>query len=544
MTNAADVTVTIDENGYSSYVSGFSLTTSGGRYAQPNPKGHITRTINISDIASVDQMSGTLESMIGRDRIDIAVEDGNLQIKTLDTSSVEVDGAFADVFGLDKGVKIECDDDETLLVSTLNVTAGTSLGPSGLNLPLGSFTGSIEVGGIPYTFYYGTAASNLNKRYNMGSVFRITEINAGSFTLEDYNGIRTTFSGTIPDLGAPNAHQVTVGDTVINNVDIASRRIYADGSVGGTGTFVLTTASNGSYISRAVSAQLPQNGTIYLDRYADVGEMAATINQIGSDKVYASVVNGHLRIKTLDGTPPVVTGDFASTFDFINGKKIDTPESLRQKIAGIDGVTAEFDENGKLIIKSENGDDLVISGDLADKLGVSGAATNGSNERASYARQFNDVLTQIDELVQDTTYKGVNLLSGDNLTVNFNESRTSSLELKGVNFDSVGLGFSQAADEWIRTDNVDKSLEQITKASRILRRQASEFGQNLSVVQNRKNFTENMINLLQAGADKLTMADVNEQGANMLALQTRQKLGINSLSLTSEASQNVLKLFS
>ncbi|MGE3525676.1 MAG: flagellin, partial [Gemmatimonadales bacterium] len=45
------------------------------------------------------------------------------------------------------------------------------------------------------------------------------------------------------------------------------------------------------------------------------------------------------------------------------------------------------------------------------------------------------------------------------------------------------------------------------------------------------------------GADKLTAADQNEEGANMLALQTRQQLGIVALSLTSQSQQSILRLF-
>ena len=77
----------------------------------------------------------------------------------------------------------------------------------------------------------------------------------------------------------------------------------------------------------------------------------------------------------------------------------------------------------------------------------------------------------------------------------------------------------------------------------MLRAQASEFGQNLSTVQIREDFTENMINNLTTGADKLTLADANEEAANLLALQTRQSLATNSLSLASQSAQSVLKLF-
>ena len=76
-----------------------------------------------------------------------------------------------------------------------------------------------------------------------------------------------------------------------------------------------------------------------------------------------------------------------------------------------------------------------------------------------------------------------------------------------------------------------------------LRTWSSEFGNNYSIVQSREEFTENLINVLTEGADKLTLADMNEESANMLSLQTRQQLAVNALSLASQASQSVLKLF-
>ena len=47
---------------------------------------------------------------------------------------------------------------------------------------------------------------------------------------------------------------------------------------------------------------------------------------------------------------------------------------------------------------------------------------------------------------------------------------------------------------------------------------------------------------LQVGADNLTLADSNEEGANLLALQTRQSLSTSALSMAVQADQNVLRL--
>lgn len=324
----------------------------------------------------------------------------------------------------------------------------------------------------------------------------------------------------------------------------------------------------GSEVSVTIAAAADAAGAGY-----STDETSAIVDQINnalSGTTYKAVVNANGVVDIYDtansATAPKVTADaaadgtvnlktnFNKVLGFDEGYSVTitkgmTVEQFRQAVDGLDGVAADFDSKGHLVISGEQGDDMVIADNngsnfVKSLLGSSiYAATNGSNERAKYANQFDAVLDQIDQLVQDTSYKGINLLNGDDLTVVFNESRTSTLELKGVTFDSTGLGFTMSEAEWKDNANIDKSLDQITKATSLLRAQASEFGQNLSTVQIREDFTENMINNLQTGADKLTLADMNEEGANMLALQTRQQLGINSLSLASQAAQSVLQLF-
>ena len=90
---------------------------------------------------------------------------------------------------------------------------------------------------------------------------------------------------------------------------------------------------------------------------------------------------------------------------------------------------------------------------------------------------------------------------------------------------------------------IDDMLIKIETATNKLREVASDLGSSYSVIETRQEFTENLINVLTEGADDLTLADMNEESANMLALQTRQQLAINALSLSSQASQAVLNLF-
>ncbi|HBA71696.1 MAG TPA: flagellin, partial [Geobacter sp.] len=86
-------------------------------------------------------------------------------------------------------------------------------------------------------------------------------------------------------------------------------------------------------------------------------------------------------------------------------------------------------------------------------------------------------------------------------------------------------------------------LSYMDTALTTLRSKSSVLASNLSVITTRQDFTDNVINTLQQGADGLTLADMNNEGANMLMLQTRQSLGTTALSLSSQAAQSVLRLF-
>ena len=180
----------------------------------------------------------------------------------------------------------------------------------------------------------------------------------------------------------------------------------------------------------------------------------------------------------------------------------------------------------------------------SDITGVSMSGTMDPDARKTSISQFNDILTQTDQLANDSSYKGVNLLKGDKLKVVFNEDRSSYLEIEGRDASSTGLKLaSVSAADWETNEGVEATITSVENAINELRDMATEFGNNYSIVQTRQDFTENLINVLEEGADDLTLADMNEESANMLALQTRQQLGINSLSLASQAAQSVLQLF-
>jgi flagellin-like hook-associated protein FlgL len=173
------------------------------------------------------------------------------------------------------------------------------------------------------------------------------------------------------------------------------------------------------------------------------------------------------------------------------------------------------------------------------------AGTAASANRASLAAQFNDILGQIDALAGDSGYNGVNLLGGntESLKVTFNEDGSSSITITGVDVSASGLGLTDTTGDFASDAEIEGKLDDLSDALASLRSQASSFGSNLSVIETRQDFTKNMISTLETGAANLTLADTNEEAANLLALQTRQQLSSTALSLASQADQQVLRLF-
>jgi flagellin-like hook-associated protein FlgL len=268
---------------------------------------------------------------------------------------------------------------------------------------------------------------------------------------------------------------------------------------------------------------------------------------LANDAAVAAVAAGDLTV-TVNGTTETIT---------FGGASMDTLAELTAALGGLTGVTGTIDANDFVSLAWTTDDAVTIGGDAAvlTDLGLtagpvaptvdpSDPVATANTTRASLQADFNELLNQITQLAQDASFNGVNLLNSDNLTVTFNEDGSSSLVIDGVDFTAIGLGLTALTGDGLQVPaNVTAALAQLDGATAALRAQASAFGSNLSIVQARQDFTKNLINVLEIGADNLTLADTNEEGANLLALQTRQSLSTTSLSMAAQADQNVLRLF-
>jgi flagellin len=330
----------------------------------------------------------------------------------------------------------------------------------------------------------------------------------------------------------------------------------AGGTVGSAGSFTIQAAdlNGGNAVTVNVSSTDTEADVIAAINAAVAGSGIVAADNGGQIKL--TDANGN-QIKLTDGSPTVLAkigftptaGVATSTATPGTPATVDQLVNLINNNAALAGKVKATNNAGQLQITNISTVSLTITGIGSGGVdGSSGTSAIGGNTvRANLVNQFNQLKDQLDKTAQDASFNGVNLLNGDVLKLFFNELSTSTLSIQsknpnGINSSTLGIGDATNA-EFQSNTALDDRLQALHTALGLVASQASDFGSNLSIVQNRQDFTNNMINTLKTGSDGLTLADTNEEGANMLALQTRQQLSITALSLASQAQQSVLKLF-
>ena len=173
------------------------------------------------------------------------------------------------------------------------------------------------------------------------------------------------------------------------------------------------------------------------------------------------------------------------------------------------------------------------------------AAGSANSTRTALATQFDALRTQIDQLAADSGYNGVSLLNNQSLAIFTNVTSTAKVILTGNTDTSAGLGLTSTFTVNTFQDNFDvnSAVSTVKTALTTLQNQASTYASQVSVIQARQDFTSRQVNTLSSGINDLTLADSNQVGAQLLALQTRQTLSSTALSLATQSDQNVLRLF-
>lgn len=235
-------------------------------------------------------------------------------------------------------------------------------------------------------------------------------------------------------------------------------------------------------------------------------------------------------------------------------------QSYNQRAGMLNGLKDNISEGIQMVKAASNGVKAVTSlieglrGQLTQARATLGDSANSGTVLGTAKDEYNKLVQQINEVTQkDSSYKGVNFMKA-NVTydVAFNEQFTSKLTLNSFDGTASGLtisGGTASGTGNLTVGDIDTTAEidavetTLNNALTKLNQESSELSTNLSIMTTRNTFLSDMVGTLTEGADKLVSADQNEEGANMLMLQTRTSLATTALSLSSQAAQSVLRLF-
>ena len=343
------------------------------------------------------------------------------------------------------------------------------------------------------------------------------------------------------------------GDTSIDSADelraILGAKLGSNVSVGGTGSAV-TISSN----TAGATSSIAITGYTETDADNDTTDGTGLSNKSGTGVAATTTPS------VLDGKSLVVKDKNGANVSLVFGSgvgQINSIETLNKFFVDNNvELDATFDLNNRsLVISADNSiansTPSAIAGSVvgtgkpfsAGTFSTPVLDTAAALKRANFADDFNDSMKEIDTLAKDANYNGVNLLMGDDLDVVFNEDGSSKLEVKGVTFDSDGVGLAAIErSQFYDSGSIQEVLDRLDAAFQTIEAQSAKFGSQLQIVQTREVFTKDMIGTLDDGAHLLTAADTNEEAANLATLQTRQSLIVSSLSFSTQQESAVLQL--
>jgi flagellin len=236
-------------------------------------------------------------------------------------------------------------------------------------------------------------------------------------------------------------------------------------------------------------------------------------------------------------------------------------QSLTNRANDLDTRKSNMDQGVSTLTAATQGIQAAIS-ILQQMQGIlQSAKTETTAQRKSSQTQINTLAAQLNQLLGDTSYQGLNLVNSTTAKLNlqFSDSTKSVINIKGFNLlisklDTVtGKGASVYATAAVGTKFTnagtagvsifDTAYNRLNTAISLAQADAQSLGANVSLLQTRISFTAQYETTLSGGASKLTVADVNQESTNLVTLQTRQQLAIQSLSIATQSEQAVLRLF-
>ena len=231
-----------------------------------------------------------------------------------------------------------------------------------------------------------------------------------------------------------------------------------------------------------------------------------------------------------------------------NGAVWAIAQGQRAQVAALGSVTQSLQRGQSAVDVALSAGQTVSDLLTQIKTKVLAAADTSLNTsaRAALNNDFKSLLAQITTVTGNANFNGVNLLQSGatNYTALANADASSVITVKAedlsVGGPNVGFtttaSFSTASDAQGYIATVDNAIQNVSTALGAL-------GTGSNALTAQVNFVSNLSDTLNTGIGNLVDADMAQASAQLQALQTKQQLGVQALSIANSESSNLLSLF-
>ncbi|AWJ83487.1 flagellin [Azospirillum sp. TSH58] len=364
-----------------------------------------------------------------------------------------------------------------------------------------------------------TMAANTTQAAKSGTA-QLTQVSMGgtieagdsfTITVEDQT---FTYTATAGDVAVGQTARVNIANQLKASIDNA---LGANGRLSGKDVQTITVSTTGTItLEGATTSNSAREMTV-----------KATAGNALTKRISESFASGTIVSFTVDRNLLEQAANSGNGISVIE-KKVD----IQIQVSNLNGSTVTRDG------MANRGEGKLAEGENSFAFDTGTVRFNVDQKSIKQAAEANSAANLVSVQVTDAN-------TSNDLTVQLNERNTNSITVKAQNLTSSGQGLrlDYAQNDWTDRADIDKAVAGIDYAKQTLRSASQTLSTNLNIITTRETFTKEFSDVLVEGANKLTLADQNEEGASLLMLQTRQQLGTIALSLANQSQQSILRLF-
>lgn len=223
-------------------------------------------------------------------------------------------------------------------------------------------------------------------------------------------------------------------------------------------------------------------------------------------------------------------------------------QTLRGEVAGLSAVSSSLDRAQSTldvaIAAGEAVSDLLI--ELKEKAVAAKDSGLDAASRSSLNDDFEQLRDQITSIVQNAEFNGTNAVEngGDAIVAITSDDGSNTITVGAQDLSLTGTNVAITASQDISTQALaSAAVTDIENSISNVNTSLSQLGSGAARIELQKEFVNQLSDTIEVGIGNLVDADLASESANLQALQVRQQLGLQALSIANQAPSTVLGLF-